>query len=142
MRRTVQEGKNHLQKAGCMTDKTLFAIAKADLKTAKSLVNSSDKYQKHQAAFMVQQSIEKTLKYAISLTTGGQPWGHDISKLILIAEQNGVYVPKEISDNASVYTSWEVVSRYYPTSVIRRDAIAKAIRITGAWQKDLSLFNK
>ena len=127
-----------------MTDKTLFAIAKADLKTAKSLVNSSDKYQKHQAAFMVQQSIEKTLKYAISLSTGGQPWGHDISKLILVAEQNGVSVPNEIIENASVYTSWEVVSRYYPTSIIRRDAIAKAIRVTDSWHKSLSntIFNK
>ncbi len=33
-----------------MMDNTLLAIAKADLKTAKSLVNSNDKFQKHQVA--------------------------------------------------------------------------------------------
>lgn len=65
---------------------TLLSIAKADIKTAKSLVNSDDKYQKHQAAYMTQQGVEKTLKYVISLKTGGQPWGHDIDKLVKIAQ--------------------------------------------------------
>ena len=37
---------------------TLLSIAKADIKTAKSLVNSDDKYQKHQAAYMTQQGVE------------------------------------------------------------------------------------
>ena len=52
---------------------TLLSIAKADIKTAKNLVNSDDKYQKHQAAYLTQQGVEKTLKYTISLKTGGQP---------------------------------------------------------------------
>jgi HEPN domain-containing protein len=121
-----------------MIDKTLLAIAKADLKTAKVLVNSNDKYQKHQAAYFVQQSVEKTLKYAISLVSGGQPWGHDISKLILIAQGYNVYVPQKICEKASVYTSWEVVSRYYPTVTIRRDSIARAIRVVDQWHKTLS----
>ena len=49
---------------------TLLSIAKADIKTAKNLVNSDDKYQKHQAAYLTQQGVEKTLKYAMSLKTG------------------------------------------------------------------------
>ncbi len=56
---------------------TLLAIAKADLKTAKHLVGSSDKFQKHQAAYFTQQAVEKTIKYVISQKTGSQPWGHD-----------------------------------------------------------------
>lgn len=120
-----------------MTDTTLLAIAKADLKTAKMLVQSSNKYQKHQSAYMVQQSIEKTLKYLISVKTGGHPWGHDIAKLILIAKQNNIFVPSAIVEKSRLYTSWEVVSRYYPTSVIRRDSISKAIRIMEEWHKNL-----
>jgi len=120
-----------------MGNSTLLAIAKADLKTAKSLVNSKDKYQKHQAAYMVQQAIEKTLKYAIGLKTGTEPWGHDISKLILAADVEDVAVPNIIRQNAAMYTSWEAVSRYYPRTVIRRDTIAKAIRITDEWQAEI-----
>lgn len=74
---------------------TLLAIAKADLKTAKKLVDSSDKYQYE------------------------------------------VEVPDEIVKNAAMYTSWEVVTRYYPTTVIRRDMIAKAIRVTDKWQMQI-----
>ena len=42
---------------------TLLAFAKADMKTAKKLVYSEDKYEKHIAAYHTQQAIEKTLKY-------------------------------------------------------------------------------
>ena len=116
---------------------TLLSIAKADIKTAKSLVNSDDKYQKHQAAYFVQQGVEKTLKYAISLKTGGQPWGHDITKLVMLAQQNGIFVPSFICQKSKTITSWEVVSRYYPTSIIRRDTIAHVIRVADEWQKNL-----
>ncbi|MCR5475267.1 MAG: HEPN domain-containing protein [Lachnospiraceae bacterium] len=121
-----------------MDNSTLFAIAKADLKTAKGLVNSKDKYQKHQAAYFVQQSIEKTIKYCIGLKTGTEPWGHDISKLILAADVEGIDVPDIIRQNAAMYTSWEAVSRYYPRTIIRRDTIAKAIRIVDDWQRKVS----
>jgi HEPN domain-containing protein len=116
---------------------TLLSIAKADIKTAKSLVNSDDKYQKHQAAYMTQQGVEKTLKYVISLKTGGQPWGHDIDKLVKIAQSNGVDVPDHICKMANKITTWEVVSRYYPTSVIRRDTISHVIRVADEWQMKL-----
>lgn len=116
---------------------TLLAIARADIKTAKSLVNSTDKYQKHQAAYMTQQAIEKTLKYVISQKTGGQPWGHDVAKLVIIALDNGIAVPDFIRKKANMITSWEVVSRYYPASVIRRDTISHAIRVIDDWQKKL-----
>lgn len=62
-----------------MSQPTLLSIAKADLVTAGRLVESEDKFIKHQAAYFTQQSIEKTLKYLISLETGLHPWGHDWS---------------------------------------------------------------
>lgn len=46
-----------------MAQPTLLSIAKADLITANRLVESEDKFIKHQAAYFTQQSIEKALKY-------------------------------------------------------------------------------
>ncbi len=123
-----------------MVTPTILAIAKADLITANRNVDSSNKFIKHQAAYFTQQSIEKTLKYLISLhsPTDSQPWGHDIKKLVMQATTYGIYIPNEIVINADLYSSWETVSRYYPTKMIRRDTIKKAIKVTHTWHRMLS----
>lgn len=41
---------------------TLLTIAKADLRTASRLVNSDNKFEKHQAACLTQQYIESDKK--------------------------------------------------------------------------------
>lgn len=82
---------------------TLLAIAKADLKTAKKLVGSSDKFQKHQAAYFTQQAIEKTIKYLVLQKTGSRLWGHDITQLVAAAGQEGVPVPEEIINRAAIH---------------------------------------
>lgn len=121
-----------------MSQPTLLAIAKADLLTASKLVRSENKFQKHQAAYMTQQSIEKTLKYLIQLQTGSQPWGHDIRKLVLQGESAGISIPSKIIEKADVYTNWEVVTRYYPTKVIYRNSILNAIHVMQDWHKSLA----
>lgn len=118
-----------------MAQPTLLAIAKADLLTAKKLVVSENKFQKHQAAYMTQQSIEKTLKYLIQLKTGSLPWGHDIRKLVMQAQLQEIYIPSMIIEKADVYTNWEVVTRYYPTKVIYRSSIMNAINVVVEWHK-------
>ena len=77
-----------------MAQPTLLAIAKADLLTASKLVSSNNKFQKHHAAYFVQQSIEKTLKHVLTLKLGNQPWGHDIKALVLQGQQMGIYIPQ------------------------------------------------
>ncbi len=121
-----------------MAQPTLLAIAKADLLTANKLVGSENKFQKHQAAYMTQQSIEKTLKYLVQLKTGNQPWGHDIRKLVMQGQKAGIYIPQKIVEKADVYTNWEVVTRYYPTKVIYRNSIITAINVTNEWHKLLA----
>ena len=118
---------------------TLFTIAQADLKSAIRLVDSNDKFQKHQAAYFTQQSIEKTIKYLIQLHTGTFPWGHDIAKLVKEASKYNIYIPSLVIKNANTYTDWEVVSRYYPRKVIRRDSIKNVINEVKKWHKDLKL---
>lgn len=120
-----------------MAQPTLLSIAKADLITASRLVDSEDKFIKHQAAYFTQQSIEKTLKYLICLKTGSQPWGHDIEKLVKQTKSLGIQIPARIDKYKTVYTSWEAITRYYPQKIIRRDMIKKAIDTTQQWQIDL-----
>ena len=115
-----------------MTKPTLLSIAKADLKTAKKCVKSDDKYEKHIAAYHTQQAIEKIIKYRAA-QNGLNLWGHNISKLIAQSQTVGIIIPNEINKNADIYTLWETVSRYYPTKVIRRDSIEKAISVTDQW---------
>lgn len=120
---------------------TLLSIAKADLKIASRLVKSTNKFEKHQAAYFTQQAIEKTIKYLIALKTGNQPWGHDIDKLVMQADRYGVTIPDYIRKHATVYTSWEAVTRYYPQKIIRKDSIEKAIYSVAVWHKNLSKHN-
>lgn len=133
MQRIDPERKNHIQEGFALVQPTLLAIAKADLITAERLVDSDNKYIKHQAAYMTQQSIEKTLKYLINLKTGSQPWGHDIEKLIRLAKSSGIPIPETIDKHKTLYSSWEAVTRYYPQAIIRRDMIQKAITATKDW---------
>lgn len=121
-----------------MAQPTLLAIAKADLLTAGKPVKSNNKFQKHQAAYFTQQSIEKTLKYVIGLKTGEQPWGHDIKKLVLLGQKSEIYIPEKIVEKADIYTNWEVVTRYFPAKVIYRNSIENAIKVTRDWHKYLS----
>ena len=125
-----------------MAQPTLLSIAKADLITAERCVDSENKHIKHHAAYHTEQAIEKTLKFLIEAKKGSFPWGHDIAKLVYEAEKYGIMVPKEIKDNADVYTEWEVTSRYYPQKAIRRDTIKKAINITKEWHESKDMRDK
>lgn len=120
-----------------MAQPTLLSIAKADLISASRLVESENKFIKHQAAYFTQQSMEKTLKYLITLNTGLQPWGHDIEKLVKQAKELGIQIPERIDNFKTVYTSWEAITRYYPQKVIRRDMIRKAIGTVQQWHIEL-----
>lgn len=51
-----------------MAHPTLLSIAKADLISANRLIESENKFIKHQAAYFTQQSIEKTIKHLIALS--------------------------------------------------------------------------
>jgi len=82
--------------------------------------------------------IEKTIKYLVNLKAGYQPWGHDIGKLIRQADQYKISIPSEIANHQNTYTSWEAVTRYYPTKIIRRDSIEKAIKVVRQWHEELA----
>lgn len=101
------------------------------------MVDSSNKYEKNLSAYHTQQAIEKTIKHLIDSKTGYQPWGHDIEKLVVQADSCGVVIPNYIRSHASMITSWEVITRYYPRKAIRRDTIQRAVNEVLKWHSSL-----
>ena len=120
-----------------MSNVSLLALAKADIKAAEMCVDHKDKLVKLHAAYCTQQAIEKTLKYVISLHTsdGTHPWGHDISKLVLQCKQMKINVPEYIIEKADVFSSWEADTRYEASIVVRKDTIKKAMDVVKEWHR-------
>jgi len=109
----------------------------ADLKIVDSFYDDSDKALRLQAAYHMQQAIEKTIKLKADIK-GINLWGHDINRLIKECDEAklDIKIPNYIRENADRFTSWEAESRYYPIKVVRRDSIKKAYDITKEWLSD------
>lgn len=109
-------------------------MIKADLKIAEDHWDSKDKSLRLQAAYHVQQAIEKTIKLK-AMIAGINLWGHDIDVLIKRCTDAGIdlCVPDIIRDKADVYTHWEAECRYYPVKVVRKDSIKRALDSVTEW---------
>lgn len=120
----------------CMTkeQKKYKVLILADLKLVANYYNSEDKALRLQAAYHMQQAIEKTIKLKAEIE-GLNLWGHDIEKLIKSCKDKGVdiSVPDHIAAKADAITRWEAECRYYPVKVVRKDNIKKAYDITVEW---------
>lgn len=114
-------------------------MIKADLKISSEFWNSDDKSLRLQAAYHVQQAIEKTIKLK-AMICGTNLWGHDIDVLIKKCDDLGIdlCVPRIIREKADVYTHWEAECRYYPVKVIHKESIKKAIDAVGTWLDSLN----
>jgi HEPN domain-containing protein len=89
------------------------------------------------AAFYVQQVIEKSLK--LVLMSQGVPdnqlYTHDIYRLILMLNQFGITVPGDIIAAANNITIWEAKSRYDSTFSGKPLDIKKCAKIAKAYFK-------
>jgi len=110
------------------------SLIKADLKIVDNYAESDDKALRLQAAYHMQQAIEKTIKLKAELK-GVSLWGHDIDVLLKKCTDVGIdiEVPNIISDKADMYTHWEAECRYYPIKVVRKDSIRKAYETVFHW---------
>ena len=104
------------------------------MKIADNYAESEDKALRLQAAYHVQQAIEKTIKLKAELK-GVSLWGHDIDVLLKKCTDAGIdiEVPNIIVDKADMYTHWEAECRYYPIKVVRKDSIRKAYDAVACW---------
>ena len=110
------------------------ALIKADLRVVETFWDSEEKALRLQAAYHMQQAIEKTIKLKAGIA-GLNLWGHDIDMLIKKCDDAGINIsiPKVIRDKADMYTHWEAECRYYPVKVARKDSIKKAYDTLMAW---------
>lgn len=110
------------------------SLIKADLNIVSNYVDSDDKALRLQAAYHMQQAIEKTIKLKAELK-GLHLWGHDIDILLKKCDdaEIDINVPSTIRDKADVYTHWEAECRYYPVKVVRKDTIKKAYGVVIDW---------
>lgn len=116
-------------------DQKLFkALIKADLKLVKDNYLEEDKAVRLQAAYHMQQAVEKTIKLKAGIE-GLNLWGHEIDVLIKKCDDNGINIniPKYIRDKADTISHWEAECRYFPITVVRRDSIKKVYDITYEW---------
>lgn len=109
-------------------------LIKADLRIVSNYAESEDKALRLQAAYHMQQAIEKTIKLKAELK-GLTLWGHDIDILLKKCSDAGIdiEVPKLIVEKADMYTHWEAECRYYPIKVVRKDSIKKVYDIVVKW---------
>lgn len=63
----------------------------------------------------------------------GKMYTHKIYDLCDIAESYGIKIPKEIRDNAYMYSDWEAAGRYDLHFSVRMDSIEKALRLAEKW---------
>ena len=87
-----------------------------------------------QAAYHVQQAIEKTIKLKAEIE-GLNLWGHDIDVLIRKCDDMGINIgiPRYFRDKADTITHWEAECRYFPVTVVRKDSIEKAYKTALEW---------
>ena len=109
----------------------------ADLKIAQSYYDSEDKAMRLQAAYHMQQAVEKTIKLKAEIK-GLNLWGHDIGALIKECDDNKVdiSIPKEIRLKSRMITGWEADCRYYPVKVVRKDSIKSVYDVEVEWLND------
>lgn len=109
-------------------------LIKADLKLVIDHYNDDDKAIRLQAAYHMQQAVEKIIKLKAEIEDVNL-WGHDIDVLIRKCDEAGIdiAVPKYIRDHADMITHWEAECRYYPVKVVRRDVIKRVYDISEMW---------
>lgn len=109
-------------------------LIRADLKLAAENYDNNDKAVRLQAAYHMQQAVEKTIKLKAEIE-GLNLWGHDIDILIKECDDAGVdiHVPQYILEHSDMITHWEAECRYYPIKAVRRDVIKRVYEATKQW---------
>ncbi len=106
---------------------SLLARAQADIEIAKMLISpvgnpTNDELITDQAAYHVQQGIEKALKYQTEMLGIEYKKIHNLVGLISDLEKNGFSVTDKLKLKAFMISDWEASSRYNDDfSVVKAD---------------------
>lgn len=111
-----------------MKNETFLDIAKRDLKQAQLLYRyrSDDEGDLNNIGYLLQQSIEKSLKYYLEINGVAYPKSHDIDDL-LSAMPNGEF--SDLEDSAAMITQMEDKTRYIKNYRLSLRKIEKVMQI-------------
>lgn len=114
-----------------MCDVRLFRSARMDLETAKMLWKAAwdDEMILNNAAYHLQQAVEKVLKASLECVGVTVPNTHKISKLISMTVNNGanLTVTEWIDDHAEMLSEWEAETRYNMEFLVEKRKLDKAM---------------
>ena len=112
----------------------LLKRARSDIQIAKTLMSpagnpTNDEMITDQAAYHIQQGIEKALKYQTEIS--GVPYKkiHNLIGLITDVENTGFAVSTDLKAMAFQISDWEASSRYNDDFTVLREDMEKAINL-------------
>ena len=113
---------------------SLLARAQADIDIAKLLLSpegnpGNDEMITDQAAYHVQQGIEKAMKYQTEMMGIEYKKTHNLVGLIADLEKNGFYVSDKLKEKSFIISDWEASSRYKDDFCAVKKDIEEAIAL-------------
>lgn len=115
-----------------MCDIRLFRSAWADYETAAMIWRHPyiDEMILNNAAYHLQQAVEKTLKGALECVGVTVPNTHKISKLVKMISDNGanLIVTDWVDDHSEMLGEWEAQSRYDMDFLVEKRKLDAAVR--------------
>lgn len=115
-----------------MCDIRLFRSALMDFQTAKMIWEKpyNDEMILNNAAYHLQQTVEKVLKGALECVGVTVPNTHKITKLVNMISNNGanLVVTDWIDDHSEMLSEWEAESRYNMDFLVEKRKLDKAMK--------------
>ena len=114
-----------------MCDVRLFRSAFMDFLTAKQIYNTpyNDEMYLNNAAYHLQQAVEKTLKGALECVGITVPNTHKITKLLSMISNHGanLCITQWLDDHSEMLSSWEAETRYNMDFLVEKRKLDRAI---------------
>lgn len=115
-----------------MCDIRLFRSAMMDYETAAMIWRNpyNDEMILNNAAYHLQQTVEKVLKGALECVGGTVPNTHKISKLVKMISDNGanLVITDWIDDHSEMLGEWEAQTRYDMDFLVEKRKLDTAIK--------------
>ena len=112
----------------------LLKRARSDIQIAKTLMTpagnpTNDEMITDQAAYHIQQGIEKALKYQTEISGIPYKKSHNLIGRISDVEKTGFVVSNDLKAMAFQISDWEASSRYNDDFTVLREDMEKAINL-------------
>ncbi len=115
-----------------MCDVRLFRSARMDFETAYMLWEKpyNDELILNNAAYHLQQAVEKVLKGALECVGVTVPNTHKITKLLEMITNNGanLIITEWLDEHSEMLSEWEAETRYNMDFLVEKRKLGKAIR--------------